>query len=1244
MVENYSSFIEYINKSHMNNYKLENILIYKIIIVYITIVLFQFIIYGKEKNKSYNFFKEIVSRITTLFCKNDFFKIKYESIFNRINKKRNNEISSNNVKIRNYGIKIPIRLIIIIFCLLKSNMLFGLSFLQNSSIITLKINGTGYNYILNNNFQNIYYVSEISINGKTQDVKSNNYLFNQTHNIVELKWNDYNIIDCSYMFYECSNITEIDLSKFNSKNVIYMHNMFDGCSSLISLDLSNFNTLQVKNMERMFSDCSSLTSLNLSNFDTSQVTDIRAMFYNCWLLTSLDLSNFDTSNVNYMDWMFYNCSSLTVLNLSNFNTSNVKYMARMFYKCSSLTSLDLSSFNISRVNNIQGMFYDCINLEYINLNNLDENNLLYTTYYDDNLFYNVPENVVICINIYNNKSKILSQIIKKNCYTIDCSNDWKSKQKKIIYDTNECIESCDKSSRYNYEYNSKCYECKCDLEECSTNLNISLIKGLCKKCNSNYFTLEEDQSKSDEYKHCYKEPEGYYLDNNIYRKCYEVCKTCNKSGNYKEHNCLECKPNYKFEIKYNDYINCYNECNYYYYFDEKNNFHCTNNFSCPKEYPKLNENTSECNKYNFENILEDLKENDIKNMSKEEEINYYDNFRKNIEKILTSSNFDDNVVKYVKLGKMSMTFSSLQNQQNNINNNMTSIDFGNCETLLRNDYNISINETIYINKIDMEQDGIKIPKVEYDIYCSLFGENLIKLNLTACSDSDILIYVPFKLNDNEDRYNKSSGYYNDICYTTTSEYGTDMILKDRRKFLNNGNNIICQEDCEFSKYNTESLKAECTCKVKESSSSFVDMNINTTKLFENFKDLKSFININFLVCYKKLLNISGIMNNIGCYILTAIIAFHLITMIIFGISQFPLIKMKIKDITFAINESQSVKNKEANKNKGAIRRKINYQKKNLDNNSDKNKMIASEYINKRPKIKKKSVQLLQRPKLLTNNINISNINNNKIIHNKIIKRSSKNILATKNNNNINFNNNNKQEKIKNIMKYIDEEINLLSYNLALIHDKRSYCQYYLSLLRTKHNLIFALFNNSDYNSCIIKIDLFFIGFTIDYIVNALFYNDETMHNIHENRGQFDIEAQISIIVYSSLISTIISTPLNLLALSNNSIINFKQNKSRINLNKRAEDLKSKLTTKFIFYFIISFLVLIIFWYYISMFGVIYRNTQLHLLKDTLMSFGLSLFIPFVIYLLPGFFRIPALSNKKNKRECLYNFSKFLQIF
>ena len=62
-----------------------------------------------------------------------------------------------------------------------------------------------------------------------------------------------------------------------------------------------------------------------------------------------------------------------------------------------------------------------------------------------------------------------------------------------------------------------------------------------------------------------------------------------------------------------------------------------------------------------------------------------------------------------------------------------------------------------------------------------------------------------------------------------------------------------------------------------------------------------------------------------------------------------------------------------------------------------------------------------------------------------------------------------------------------------------------------------------------------------------------------------------------------------------------------------------------------------------MFGAIYRNTQFHLLIDTLISFGLSLLYPFIINLLPGLFRIPSLSNHKNKKECLYKFSKILQV-
>ena len=63
-----------------------------------------------------------------------------------------------------------------------------------------------------------------------------------------------------------------------------------------------------------------------------------------------------------------------------------------------------------------------------------------------------------------------------------------------------------------------------------------------------------------------------------------------------------------------------------------------------------------------------------------------------------------------------------------------------------------------------------------------------------------------------------------------------------------------------------------------------------------------------------------------------------------------------------------------------------------------------------------------------------------------------------------------------------------------------------------------------------------------------------------------------------------------------------------------------------------------------MFCAIYLNTQIHLIKDTLLSYASSFIEPFGIYLIPGLFRIPALSNRKKKnRYILYKISKILQM-
>ncbi len=243
------------------------------------------------------------------------------------------------------------------------------------------------------------------------------------------------------------------------------------------------------------------------------------------------------------------------------------------------------------------------------------------------------------------------------------------------------------------------------------------------------------------------------------------------------------------------------------------------------------------------------------------------------------------------------------------------------------------------------------------------------------------------------------------------------------------------------------------------------------------------------------------------------------------------------------------------------------------------------------------------------------------------------------------NNNNEEivEKAEKIMIRNDNEVNDFPYKKAKKYDRRTYCMYYISLLRTNHDIIFTFFYNADYNSKIIKIDIFILSFTLYFAMNAIFFNDETMHAIYEKEGSFDFIYNLPQIIYSSLISGVLLYFLKLLALSEGLILKFKSDKTIDDLNSREASLKMCIKIKLVFYFILSTFFILFFWYYISMFCAIYVNTQIHLIKDTIISFSMSFISPFFIYLIPGFFRIPALSKRRKKRTWLYNISKILQM-
>lgn len=88
------------------------------------------------------------------------------------------------------------------------------------------------------------------------------------------------------------------------KYAVNCYQMFFGCTKLISLDLSKFNTSKLTNIVKMFDSCNSLTNINLSNWDTDKLINMSGLFNSCNSLTAIDISHFNTSNVNSMKSVF----------------------------------------------------------------------------------------------------------------------------------------------------------------------------------------------------------------------------------------------------------------------------------------------------------------------------------------------------------------------------------------------------------------------------------------------------------------------------------------------------------------------------------------------------------------------------------------------------------------------------------------------------------------------------------------------------------------------------------------------------------------------------------------------------------------------------------------------------------------------------------------------------------------------------------------------------------------------------
>ena len=662
---------------------------------------------------------------------------------------------------------------------------------------------------------------------------------------------------------------------------------------------------------------------------------------------------------------------------------------------------------------------------------------------------------------------------------------------------------------------------------------------------------------------------------------------------------------------------------------QNNNKNNEKNEICQFEYFYKSIKTNECKKIcSYNEFINEICY--INNLTKNNIINITEHFRNLITKLEVNEN--TNII--INGHNVNYQIVSSEVIDENKNKNVTIIDFDKCEEKLKNLFDI---DYILILQLDVFLSNSTNIVMKYEVYNPY---TLERLDLSVCDDMTIDVYLPYSIPDEDldlyiklkelgyDLYNPNDSFYHDVCTPFTSNNKTDILLSDRR--LDFYKNItFCEEGCTYKSYDYFYKKVECECKIKNE----IDNNIDNIKFYGNllistFYKIETFTNIKVLKCFKLVFSALGQTKNIGSYIFIILNLIYIILMILFyknGKNQlFNIINTIIrnKSIKTPIKKKTKISNKCKKRDFGSVHKII----------INENIIINNHYTNSKKLNNNKNNNSDKNSYLL-------DLNYSKKKHNSI---SSSLILSNNGKKGTKIFNNNKKSKLKEnkqINQYNDFELNSLPYEKAIIYDKRTYTQYYCSLLKEKHLILFTFISKNDYNLFIIKLSLFIFSFSLYFSVNTLFFDDNTIHKIYENQGKLEYIYNILNIIYSAIISSIITLILKLLALSNKSILQLKNNKKRKKILNESTILVKNLNIKFHIYYIMSFFILILFWYFISSFCVIYNNSQLLLIENTLSSFALSLIYPFGLYLLPGIFRIIALRSKNKK--CIYSFGNLI---
>ena len=131
------------------------------------------------------------------------------------------------------------------------------------------------------------------------------------------------LYDCSFLFGNCEDIIEIDLSNFDCSQVTSCESMFDGCKSLKKLNLGKLDFALCNNFAKMFSECIQIENIDVSHFNTKNSKSFEKMFNGCRKLKNIDVSKFNSSKCENIGSMFRFCENISEVDMMKWDMSHL---------------------------------------------------------------------------------------------------------------------------------------------------------------------------------------------------------------------------------------------------------------------------------------------------------------------------------------------------------------------------------------------------------------------------------------------------------------------------------------------------------------------------------------------------------------------------------------------------------------------------------------------------------------------------------------------------------------------------------------------------------------------------------------------------------------------------------------------------------------------------------------------------------------------------------------------------------